>query len=258
MSDIKDYIDNQINETIKRAKDSERARLNPRDKSFDRFSSKDGLESFKLYTEPKKYLQQQRLQNEYENTDFSKLGIQKPVTFLEFINLFYKDAVLPIVYFDSLLLQFRFNYNIDSLNYLWPHLISLDLFCELAKTFYLDEDGEPIFSELSLTPNEITSPKTNPILKFLLKFNCFLFRDDEVGDAGDKVTVFIEALGFVGIYSKFDKNILEKNNWLLQKSTYMNVLGTLKTNKGFIKAGIDKSSNPDYFITRLSQLNNQG
>lgn len=219
---------------------------NPRNKKADWFPSKEGIESLKEHTTPKAYLLEERLNQEYKNKDFGG----RDVSFDIFLNVYHKDAVIPQVYFSN----FVNTIEVQPLKYVGPSAMLTGVLSTLAKTYYLDDDGEPVEKKSALTPEDLVSFENNPVLKFVKAFTCFQIEDDDEGSWTDKFALYSDVLIFLGLCSFGDKNVLNENAWLLDKATYFNNLGTVKKEKGFIKYCIEKCTYPDYWKSKLGKL----
>lgn len=219
---------------------------NPRSKKADWFSSKEGIESLKEHTTPKAYLLEERLNQEFKNKNFGG----RDVSFDIFLNVYHKDAVIPQVYFSN----FVNTIEVQPLKYVGPSEMLTSVLSTLAKTYYLDDDGEPVEKKSALTPEDIVSFENNPVLKFVKSFNAFQIEDDDEGSWSDKFCLYSDVLIFLGLCSFTDKNVLNENAWLLEKATYFNSLGTVKKEKGFVKYCIEKCTYPDYWKNKLEKL----
>ena len=224
--------------------------LNPEEKDLEWFQSKYGIESLKEHTTPKAYLLEERLKEEYENKDFNG----RDVSFKVFVSVYHKDAIIPSIYFSNFVTAIYDEYDIQPLKYVGPCDMLSAVLSLLAKTYELDDDGEPVEKESALTVEDLISFENNPVLKFVKEFDVFDVEDDEDGSWSDKYAIYSSILIFLGLCSFDDKNVLEENKWLLEKEPYFNSLGTVKKEKGFIKYCIEHCTYPDYWKRKLDEL----
>jgi hypothetical protein len=215
----------------------------PREKDLAWFSSEAGLEALKAYTTPQGYTLEESIEKEKESKhpDYS-LGIV--------IDVFHKDAKVPYTYFNSLVR----NIKAQPLEYVGPIELLIKVLSVQAQPFYLDDDGEPQAKETEMKPAEIVSVERNPVLNFVSNFNCFLLKDDEKGSWEDKWHLYSLVLIFLGFESSIDADVLAKNGWIFEPSTYFNDLGTVRKEKGFIKKAIELSSDKNYFEDKLKDF----
>ncbi len=214
----------------------------PRKKDLSWFSSEIGLETLKAYTTPQGYTLQVSIEKEKES--------EHPRYSLDtIIDIFHADAKVPYTYFSSLVS----NIKAEALEYVGPSEMLIKMLSLQAQPFYLDDDGEPQAKE-PMKPSEIVSVEKNPVLKFVSNFDCFSLEDDEEGSWEDKWHLYSSVLIFLGIKSCVDPDVLAKNEWLFEPSTYFNDLGTVRKEKGFIKKAIELSSYKEYFEDKLKKL----
>lgn len=220
-------------------------RGNPKDKNLEWFASEEGLNSFKEYTTPQNYILQETIQKEKEKEsryDEYSLDI--------FISVFHETAKVPNLYFSSLVR----NIKVQPLEYVGPIEMLVKVLSLQAQTYYLDDDGEPQPKETDLSPEEIVSVEKNPVLNFVSNFKCFDLKDDMKGSWDDKWKLYSTIIIFLGIESIKDKDVVSKNKWIFEGSSYFNDLGTVRKEKGFIKKAIELSPNKEYFEKRISEL----
>lgn len=237
-----------FNSSKEKSKEPKTNQIDPKDtdpkgKDLNWFASDIGLETLKAYTTPKSYILQENIEKE-KNYNYSEYSLDV------FISAVYKDAKVPYVYFKSLIE----NIAAQPLRYTGPKEMFIKLLSVQAKPFYLGDDGEPQPKDTMLTPSEIVSVEKNPILYFVSNFNCFLLQDDVEGSWNDKWDIFCTVVLFLGTEVAFDKDVISKNHWLFESSTYFNDLGTLRKKKGFIKKGIELASNKKYFEDLLKEV----
>ncbi len=228
--------------------------LNPKEKDLKWFQSEYGIESLKEHTTPKAYLLEERLEKEYENKDFNG---RNDVTFDVFIAVYHKDVKIPSIYFSNFVNAIEDEYNIGPLKYVGPSEMLTKVLTVLAKTYELDDDGEPVKKKSALTVEDLVSFENNPVLKFVKEFDVFDLKDDDTGSWSDKFNIYSDILIFLGLCSFEDKNVLEENKWLLEEEPYYNSLGIIKKKKGFFKYCIEHCTYPDYWKDKLDELENE-
>lgn len=227
--------------------------LNPKGKDLKWFQSKSGIESLKEYTTPKAYLLEERLKKEYENKDFGG----RNVSFDVFLGVYNEGVKIPTIYFSNFVGAIDDEYDIQPLKYVGPCEMLSEVLKVLAKTYELDDDGEPIEKKSALSVEDLLSFENNPVLKFIKEFNAFEVKDDDSGSWSDKFVLYSDILVFLGLCSFNDKKVLEENKWLLEKDAYFNSLGIVKKEKGLIKYCIEHCTYPDYWKDKLEQLENE-
>lgn len=216
---------------------------NPEGKSLSWFASEAGLEAFKVYTTPQNYILQESIEKEREEK-YSEYSLDIVISVKN------KDAKLPYVYFKNLIN----NIKVQPLEYDSVSDMIVNVLCIQAKPYELDEDGEPHAIETPLTPAELVSIEKNPVLNFVSNFNCFLLKDDEMGQRTEKWDLYCSIIFFLSFESLVDKDVISKNQWIFERSTYFNDLGTVRKKKGFLKKAIELSSNRKYFEKELKEL----
>lgn len=224
-------------------------KYNPENKRLDWFSSEDGLKTLKDYTSPKCYLLEDRLKKEYDDKDFPN----GKLSFVSFVNIYHKKSKIPSVYFDC----FVNNINVQPLKYVGPSEAVTNILAFQAKNFVLNDDGEPEVIERGLKIEDVISLEKNPVLKFVKEFKVFELNDDDSGSWSDKFALYLDALYFLAKASDEDTEILNENMWLLEKETYFNSLGVIKSEKTFYKYCISKSTYPKYFENELDKLDDK-
>jgi len=226
-----------------RKKEEELNRGNPKDKNLEWFASEEGINSFKEYTTPQNYILEETIQKEKESK-YNQYSLDVVMS------VFHKTAKVPYLYFTSLVS----NIKVQPLEYVGPIEMLVGVLSLQAKTYYLDDDGEPQPKETDLSPEEIVSVEKNPVLNFVSNFKCFDLKDDMKGSWDDKWKLYSTIIIFLGIESIKDKDVVSKNKWIFEDSSYFNDLGTVRKEKGFIKKAIELSPNKEYFEKRISEL----
>ncbi len=224
-----------------KARREELNRLNPRGKDLAWFASEDGLAAFKEYTTPQNYLLEENLKKEADAKEYSVDIIAK---------VKYPDARLPYTYFKSLVEGIK----VQPLQYVGPIEALVAILSIQARTFYLDEDGEPHQKDTYLPPEVIVSVEKNPALNYVANFNCFELKDDALGSWEDKWHAYRSIINFLGAVAIVDPDYISKNQWIFAKETYFNDLGVVRKHKAFLKKCIELSTIKDIFEHELQGL----
>ena len=215
-------------EERKKREEEESKRL--KNKPLEWFYSEEGVKALEERITPKKYL---------ENEKFS-------------IDC---DDDTPSAYFEAFINSIK---NVEMLEFKigWKtlNLVANCLFNQANPISY-DEDGEPKLRESVFNSKDILSFEKNPVLYFVKNFKGFSFYEEkDVYELFRKSELILEAIAFV-YYESEDEEIISKNQWLFDSSSYLNDLGTFRDYKSFFKKGIELSSNPDYFKNLLENQN---
>ena len=218
----------QEEEERKKREEEESKRL--KNKPLEWFYSEEGVKALEERITPKKYL---------ENEKFS-------------IDC---DDDTPSAYFEAFINSIK---NVEMLEFKigWKtlNLVANCLFNQANPISY-DEDGEPKLRESVFNSKDILSFEKNPVLYFVKNFKGFSFYGEkDVYELFRKSELILEAIAFV-YYESEDEEIISKNQWLFDSSSYLNDLGTFRDYKSFFKKGIELSSNPDYFKNLLENQN---
>ena len=232
-----------------RKRREEANRLNPEGKDLEWFSSEDGITSFKEHTTAQSYILEENIKK--ENEDEIRTGRYSTDLILSTaVSIRHPGAKIPYLYFKNLLKNFK----VQPFKYVGPSSFAVTALEIQAKPFDVDDDGEPQMKQVLLSPEELVSVEKNPILNFIANFNCFEIENDIEGSWEDKYDLYTEVIQFLGIMSAFDKDVLLKNQWVFNKQTYFNDLGTVRKLKGFVKKALELSPDKPYFENRLGRL----
>ena len=215
-------------EERKKREEEESKRLE--NKPLEWFYSEEGVKALEERITPKKYL---------ENEEFSMAC----------------DDDTPSAYFEAFINSIK---NVEMLEFEigWKtqNVVANCLFNQANPISY-DEDGEPKLRESVFNSKDILSFEKNPVLYFVKNFKGFSFYGEkDVYELFRKSELILEAIAFV-YYESEDEEIISKNQWLFDSSSYLNDLGTFRDYKSFFKKGIELSSNPDYFKNLLENQN---
>lgn len=221
----------------------------PQDKPLDWFGTSVGIQSLKKYTTPKACLLSDTIIERYKE--------ENDGDFERFFRIYFKNGgcKASIMYFHYFVtaIYMKGDTNYGPLTH-GNRSYLLQLLCALAETYELDDDGEPFEVESEMAPEDIVSFVRNPLLHYVSSFKFYLFRDDEDGSLIDKTNLFNKVLYYLSIYCAEDKEILNKDAFLLEKGTYFNSVGTVRKKKSFIKYCIEKSVNPSFWQKELEKL----
>jgi hypothetical protein len=210
------------------------------------FSSAHGIDALKKYTESQMYFKQDKL----EKTEGHLLSIE------HFCNS-HRNEELPYNYFYGLASNVVMpsvkceSYERDKF-----FTILVKTLAELARPYWLDEDGEPHQKSVSLEQSDLVSIFKNPILKFVHSFDCFILNDDDKGTFDDKLLIICSVLRFLQSNFASNKDALQENPWLFDPSSYLNDFGLLKTYKAFLKNAISLAADnaeKNYFKKKLKR-----
>ena len=228
-------------EEVKKQKEEEN-RFDPEDKSLEWFCSEDGLKTFDEYTTAQNYLLEETIKKEKEEK-YNEYDLEMVVSVI------HKNAKLPFVFFKNLIK----NIKAQSLEYVGPIELVVEILSLQAKPFYIDDDGEPKPKNRALLPEEIVSIEKNPVLKYVSNFNCFELADDAQGTWEDKWNMWSKIMFWLCSKCITDKDVISKNPWIFSKDTYLNELGTARKMKGFYKKCIELAADEDkkYFEEKL-------
>ncbi len=216
---------------------------NPKGKPLEWFTSEAGLETFKIYTSPQNYMLEDTIKEEYKR----KYG-NSDTSFEVFFHVYHPNEKIPSKYFEALI----DNIKVQPLKYVGPCNVLVGLLKIMAKSFYINDDGEPEICEPVLSPEQIVSVEKNPVLYFVKNFNIFELKDDALGTFQDKFALYGKILSFLAINAaKID---IAGSQWLFDKNTYINDFGVVRKEKGFLKKCKEVSGFTEYFDEQISQL----
>ncbi len=136
----------------------------------------------------------------------------------------------------------------NALDYVGPTEIVIKCLTILGTDYHINDDGEPEPCERIMEVEDLIDEEKNPLLKFLSTFDAFMYEDDEVGSIKDKFSVWYDCLLYVNnciICENLD--VLEKDKWLFDESTFINDFGVLKSEKSFLKYAATKATYKDVF-----------
>ena len=201
-------------------------------KPLEWFYSEEGVKALEERITPKKYV---------ENEKFSIAC----------------DNDTPSAYFEAFIKSIK---NVEMLEFKigWKtqNVVANCLFNQANPISY-DGDGEPKLRESVFNSKDILSFEKNPVLYFVKNFKGFSFYGEkDIFESIRKSELILEAIAFVYYESlNKDEEIISKNQWLFDSSSYLNDLGTFRDYKSFFKKGIELSSNPNYFKNLLENQN---
>lgn len=221
--------------------------LSPKDKPYEWFRSEEGLKCYDEYMIAKNFSADETYIKEFEEKGSKYYDI--------FIEVCHKEHKSPKIFFESLVTAVgKVPGCSDSLLYTAPIKLLADLLTVQARPFYFNDDGDPIPVDPKPDGKLIVSIESNPVLKFAFEFGAYKFENDDL-DWQTMIQLWKTALLFVSsevvIHGNYD--VLKENSWLLEKETYVTALGTLRTEKGFLKTGVEKSTRPEFFTTKLEK-----
>ena len=216
----------------------------PEGKPLEWFSSEAGLEAYKMYVTPQNYFLEDTCKEEYERKkDSCKY-------YSVFLKVYHKGAKLPGMYFEALVNSI----NVQHLSLVGTSGMLVDCLKTMAKPFTINDDGEPEACPTDLTPEEIVSVEKNPLLYFVSNFNVFEMENDALGTLLDKYYLYSDAMIYLSTHAK--DIVWEENQWLFDKSTYLNDFGTVRKEKSFLKKCKELSKFPEFFENALARLDN--
>ena len=216
---------------------------------YEWFLSEEGLRAFAEYTDGKNYIKEDDIEDREEAAiDAWEYGFES------YINSKHPGFKSPRVYFEKLAEALGKEPGChDALLYVWHIEVVGGLLRLQARPYYTDDNGEPLPTNAP-GGDYINDVNKNPILKFVRDFRMYNFGDESL-DWKTKCQLWHEAVWFVYHEVTRDRpQVLEANPWLFEKDSYFTSLGTLKTKKGFLTVGLEKSNNPDYFKKELANL----
>lgn len=213
----------------------------PQGKSLEWFTSEAGLAALKEYTTPQSYILESSFEEEYDRKD-------EDCGFRIFLQVFHKDAKVPSLYFTALAKSL----NAPALTLVTPTDLLVKLLKIMACPYSVNDDGEKEPRTTDLPLEHIVSIDNNPVLNFVRNFNIFEIKDDGIGSAEDKYDLYFEVLLFLSTVVKDIE--IDNMQWLFDKNTYLDDLGTIRNKKGFFKKCKEVSDFPDYFEDALSEL----
>lgn len=230
IKEIKIKKQKELDEALRKREEEKSKRLE--NKPLEWFYSEEGVKALEERITPKKYL---------KNKKFSIVC----------------DDDTPSAYFIAFVKSIKnvemleFKIGIETLN-----VVANCLFNQANPIFY-DKDGEPKLRESVFNSKDILSFEKNPVLYFVKNFKGFSFYGEkDIYELFRKSELILEAIAFVYYESSNkDEEIISKNQWLFDSSSYLNDLGTFRDYKSFFKKGIELSSNPDYFKNLLENQN---
>lgn len=220
------------------------------DKPYHWFQSEIGIQTYNEYMVAANFYADEKYRKEFEEGDHD--GISYAI----FVSIWHKEHKSPFVYLRSLIIAAKKtpNYKNDALAYIGPVDLLTNCLVNLAEPYFFDDNGDPVSKETLPSPEKLMSVDDNPLLKFALTFEAFSF--ESAADWSLAYSLWSAALLFINheVYVKNDWQVLEKNPWLFEKETYVNALGIMRTEKGFLTTGADKSNDKEYFEGQLSRL----
>ena len=209
------------------------------DKNYEWFLSEHGRALYEKTMVPKNFIQDEEYYEEYENQDEVKY-------YSSYIYANYQGFKSPRLFLEQLVSAIGdLEGASDCLQYVGPIELVANVTRILAKNYHLDEDDNPVADKDPYGYEDIVDKDVNPILRFAFEFDAFSFKDESI-PFEKKFDLFNEAVFFVAYeYLKKQQNILEFNQWLFDKSTYIS-LGIPMNIKGFWKIGMERSTNKEY------------
>lgn len=130
---------------------------------------------------------------------------------------------------------------------------------DLSKRYVLNEDEEPVVNIPPLSLEEVVTIEKNPALNFYYSFDNELFDlIYSLENSNEGRDLIFESFQFIAQSlwnSKANKNnILEKNKWVFEKSTYINDSELIRSKKSYLKLAIQNASDNSYFKEVLSDI----
>lgn len=222
---------------------------NPKGKPLEWFSSEEGMESCKKHTTPQNFMLEVTYMKEFEKKNPNEPKYDD-ISFPIFLQVYHNaaDAMLPCFYFKALANAIK----VQPLQIRGVFEWFIDFMKIMAQPFTINDDGEPEACQPLLTPEEIVSVEKNPLLNFVKNFDVFVIEDDELGSAADKYALYWSVMKFLAATVR--ETVIEENQWLFDKGTYLNDFGTVRKRKGFLKQCKELSNFPEYFDVEISKL----
>lgn len=215
--------------------------FNPTGKKANWFTSADGLESLRIYTSMQSYMLEDKLAEEYEKKSID-------CSFRTFLKVYHNDAQVPSLYFAALVQVIK----VQPLEYVGPNDMLVFALKTMARPYELNEAGETIARNPILPLEDIVSFEKNPVLNFVKNFKIFYLINDYTGSFDDKYNLYTLVLTFLPAIA--DKFVIEKNQWIFDKSTYINEHGFVRKEKDFLTKCKELSAFPQFFDDLISKL----
>ena len=212
-------------------------------KTLDWFKSAEGLETFKQYTTQQSYA----LEEDYKK-EFSEKRLDYTIS--TYLKAAHEDAKIPSLYLYALASSLKAP--ALELSYLLNGFIVYSKY--MIQPYYISGQDEFIEREPVLPLEQVAFVEKNPMLNFVMNFNLFEFKDDAMGDAVDKVDIYMKVLSFIA--ANASEIEINKIQWLFNKDTYLDNSGKIYSMKEFLIKGKKLSGFAEYFDDQLAKLEN--
>ena len=222
---------------------------NPEDKPYEWFLSPEGLEVFDETMQIQNFNNDEVYEEEQKKHDVKYFSV--------YIHVYHKEHKSPRLYFEALVSALaKLEGASDALEYVWPIECVAGALGLQARPCYFDDNGDPIPVEPKPEGRIINDIQHNSVLQYAKQFNVYSFAREDL-DWKEMAHLWHDALFFVlretSVHG-MDYDVLGNNPWILDPSTYLTQMGTLRSEKGFYSTGVEKSTNPEYCKEQLERL----
>lgn len=222
---------------------------NPEDKPYEWFMSEVGLSVFEETMTVKNFTNDEIYEQEQKDKGVEYFSV--------YCSVYRKEHKSPRLYFEALVSAVaKLPGASDALLYVWPIESAACVLGLQAKPFYSDDNGDPVMVEPKPDGRQINDINVNPVLKFIRDFHIFSFENKEFVWK-EMALLWSDVLWFIlreTTEHGVDWDVIGNNPWIFEKDTYLTQAGTLRSRKGLLTTGLEKSTNPGYFKDHLADL----